>query len=390
MIANNRTNAEIRPYSIEIPQAQVDDLRDRLARTRWPVELPGVGWSRGVPLDYLKALAEYWQTGYDWRKQEARLNEFPHFTSEIDGQNIHFLHVRSPEPNALPLIISHGYPSSIVEFMDVIGPLTNPRAHGGDPADAFHVVAPSLPGFGFSTPLRETGWGMSRMTKAFAELMSRLGYERYGAHGGDIGAGISGMMGGIDPSHAVAVHVNSDPTAIALLEGVAPDDVSGFSESQQARLEELSQYGSGGRGYLQIQGTRPQTLSYALNDSPVGQLAWIVEKYKEWINPEAELPEQAIDRDLMLTNTSVYWFTGSGASAAHFLYEANHSTDWPEPSDTPQGWAVFGDDGIMRRVMDPEHKVEHWSEFKRGGHFPAMEVPDLLIADLRKFFQKFR
>jgi epoxide hydrolase len=384
------SDEEIRPFRIAVPQADLDDLRDRLARTRWPGELPGTGWSRGVPLGYLKELARYWQTSYDWHKHEARLNEFPQFTTTIDGQNIHFLHVRSPEAGALPLIINHGYPGSIVEFTNMIGPLTNPRAHGGDPADAFHVVAPSLPGFGFSMPVGETGWALSRTTRAFAELMRRLGYERYGAQGGDIGAGVSGMLPNIDPEHVVGIHINSDPTALALVEGLVPDDLSEFSEAEQARLQELRRYGADGRGYLQIQGTRPQTLAYGLNDSPVGQLAWIVEKFKEWTDPAAGLPEEAIDRDLLLTNISVYWFTGTGASAAQFIYEASHSSDWPQPSAIPQGWAVFGDDGIIRRLTDPGYNIEHWSEFGRGGHFPAMEVPDLLVGDVRRFFRRFR
>src|SRR5215212_6941937 len=194
---------DVRPFHVEISQTDLDDLHSRLAQTRWPDQLAGLGWSRGVPLEYLKGLAEHWRTGFDWRKQEARLNAFPQFTTTIDGQTIHFLHVRSPEPKALPLIITHGYPSSIVELMDMIGPLTNPRAHGGDPADAFHVVAPSLPGFGFSTPLQATGWESGRTARAWVELMGRLGYPRYGAHGGDIGAGISGDLSGLDPDRVV-------------------------------------------------------------------------------------------------------------------------------------------------------------------------------------------
>jgi len=381
---------DIQPFKIEVSQSALDDLADRLARTRWPGELPGLGWSRGVPLAYIKELAEYWRTSYDWREQEARLNRFPQFTTTIDGQNIHFLHVRSPELDAMPLIITHGYPGSVVEFMKIIGPLTDPRSYGGDAADAFHVVAPSLPGFGFSIPLRETGWEMSRTTRAFAELMRRLGYERYGAQGGDIGAGVSGMLPGVDPDRVIAVHINSDPTSLGLLEGLMPDDLSGFSEAEQARLEELRRYGEDGRGYLQIQGTRPQTLAYGLNDSPAEQLAWIVEKFKEWTNPAAELPEDAVNLDQLLTNVSLYWFTGTGASAAQFIYEARHSGEWPQPTGTPQGWAVFGDDGIMRRVTDPEGKMEHWSQFERGGHFPAMEVPDLLVGDIREFFRQYR
>jgi pimeloyl-ACP methyl ester carboxylesterase len=378
----------IQPFSINIPQADLDDLRDRLARTRWPDEVHGAGWSRGVPLDYMKGLAEYWRSGYDWRAQEAKLNQFPQYTTEIDGQTIHFLHARSPEPNALPLIITHGYPSSIVELMEMIGPLTDPRAHGGDPADAFHVVAPSLPGFGFSTPVREPGWEVARTGRAFGELMARLGYQRYGAHGGDIGAGVSGQLAA--NGNVVGMHTVTDLSAIVLWMGV-PDDLAGISDAERLRLAELRQRGEDGKGYLQIQSTRPQTLSYALNDSPAGQLAWIVEKFKEWVHPSAELPEQAIDRDQILTNISLYWFTGTGASAAQFLYEAAHAArDWGAAPTTPIGMALFGADPLARRMLDPEHKIAHWSEFERGGHFPAMEAPDLLVGDLRAFFRRLR
>jgi epoxide hydrolase len=380
----------VKPFKINIPQADLDDLQERLKRTRWPDELPDVGWSRGVPLGYLKELAEYWRTSYDWRKWEARLNEFPQFTTEIDGQNIHFLHVRSPEPDALPLIITHGYPSSIVEFMNMISPLTNPRIHGGDPADAFHVVAPSLPGFGFSTPLREGGWEASRTAKAWVELRRRLGYERYGAHGGDIGAGVSGDLSGLDPDHVVGAHVNTDPTALALLD-LLPAGLEGLSEVEATSHERLRQYAEEGKGYLQIQGTRPQTLAYGLNDSPAAQLAWIVEKFKEWTDAAKELPDDAVNRDQLLTNVSVYWFTRSGASAANFIYEAGHvAREWGAPSPAPTGFAIFGEGSLMRRALDSEGKIEHWSEFDRGGHFPAMEVPDLLVSDVRKFFRDLR
>jgi epoxide hydrolase len=273
MTGPDRSGGEIQPFRIDIPKNDVDDLRDRLARTRWPDELPGVGWSRGVPPGYLKDLADYWRTDYDWRGHEGKLNEFPQFTTVIDGQMIHFLHVRSPEPSALPLVVTHGYPSSIAEFVDVIGPLTDPRAHGGDPADAFHVVAPSLPGFGFSTPLGDTGWESTRTAKAWVELMHRLGYERYGAHGGDIGAGVSGDLGIHDPDRVLGAHVNTDPTALALIGGMLPDEAEDMTEPQKGRLEELRTWESDGRGYLQIQSTRPQTLAYGLNDSPVAQLA---------------------------------------------------------------------------------------------------------------------
>jgi pimeloyl-ACP methyl ester carboxylesterase len=383
---------DIQPFEVSIPQTDLDDLRDRLARTRWPDELPGVGWSRGVPLGYLKELAEYWQTDYGWREWEAKLNEFPQFTTMIDGQNIHFLHVRSPQPDALPLIITHGYPGSVVEFLGIIGPLTDPRAYGGDPADAFHVVAPSLPGFGFSTPVQDTGWEATRTTRAWAELMRRLGYERYGAHGGDIGAGISGMLASIEPNHVIGAHVNSDPTSFIILGTEIPIDTSGLSDVERDHVERLQRHFQGeGKGYLLLQSTRPQTLAYSLTDAPVGQLAWIVEKFKEWTNPAAALPEDAVDRDQLLTNVSIYWFTRSGASAAGFLYESAHSEEgWVPPSDVPQGMAVFNADPILRRVMDPQRTMAHWSEFDRGGHFPAMEVPDLLVGDVREFFRRLR
>jgi epoxide hydrolase len=384
-------DSAIRAFRIEVPQEDVDDLRGRLARTRWPAEVAGVGWSRGVPRSYLRELAGYWGTGYDWRAHEAALNAIPQFITTIDGQDIHFLHVRSPEPDALPLVITHGYPSSIAEFVGIIGPLTDPRAHGGDPADAFHVVAPSLPGFGFSSPLAGPGWESTRTAAAWVELMHRLGYERYGAHGGDIGAGISGDLGIHDPDHVVGAHVSTDPTALALIGGMLPDDADDMTEAQRRRLQELRGWEADGRGYLQIQSTRPQTLAYGLNDSPVAQLAWIVEKFKEWTSPAAELPEDAVDRDQLLTNVSIYWFTHTGASAAGFIYEAAHAArDWGAMSPAPAGMAVFAADDVLRYVLNRDGHIEHWSEFEVGGHFPALEAPDELVADVRTFFRPLR
>jgi pimeloyl-ACP methyl ester carboxylesterase len=386
-------DAEIRPFRVEVSNEALDDLRNRLAGTRWPSEVPGAGWSRGVPLGYLKELAGYWRDGFDWRKQEAELNQVPQFTTEIDGQRIHFLHVRSPEPGALPLIVSHGYPGSVVEFLDLLGPLSDPRAHGGDPADAFHLVIPSLPGFGFSTPVTEPGWAMARTTRAWAELMARLGYDRYGAQGGDIGAGITGMLAGVDPGHLAGIHLNSDPLAVGAvaLPPAEQADAAAVTDAHRATLARMRQFQADGLGYLHLQTTRPQTIAYALNDSPVAQLAWIAEKFREWTDPAAELPEDAVDRDRLLTNVSLYWFTGSGASAAQFLYEAAHAHEWPGPSEVPQGWAVFAaTDDLVRRLIDPEEKLAHWSEFDRGGHFAAMETPDLLVDDVRAFFRARR
>jgi len=378
---------EITAFQINIPQDRLDDLRHRLAHTRWPGELPGSGWEAGVPLGYLKDLADYWSTDYDWRAQEARLNEFPQFTTVIDGQTVHFLHVRSPEPEALPLIITHGWPGSIVEFMKIIGPLTDPARHGGDPADAFHVVAPSLPGFGFSSPLAAPGWDTNRVARAWAELMTRLGYHRYGAQGGDTGSIVSPELGRIDPDRVIGVHVNN----LGTFPAGDPAELAGLTEADQARLALMTAWGRDMTGYAIVQATRPQTISYALTDSPVGQLAWIVEKFKEWTDPNASLPEDAIDRDLILTDVSVYWLTGTAGSAARIYYE--DARTWGQarsPSPVPTAVAVFPHDLTIRPLAERDHNVVHWAEFSRGGHFAAMEAPDLLVNDVREFFRQIR
>jgi epoxide hydrolase len=384
------SDVEIRPFRIEIPQSDLDDLDDRLARTRWPSELSGTGWSRGVPVDYLKGLADYWRDGFDWHAQEARLNGFPQFTTEIDGQTIHFLHVRSPEPNAVPLIVTHGWPSSVAEFMQIIGPLTDPASHGGDPADAFHIVAPSLPGFGFSVPLSEPGWHLGRTTAAFATLMERLGYDRYATQGGDIGAGVAGGLAGIAPDRVLGVHINSDRGSAAMVGEYLPMP-EGLTEAEHARLQEIKQESSDENGYFALQSTRPQTLAFGLADSPVGQLAWIVEKFMTWTNPAPDLPEDAVDRDQMLTNVSIYWFTRTGGTSANFYFENAHAQlDWTSESRAPQGWAVFNSDPIMKRLMNADGSISHFSEFAEGGHFPAMEEPQLLVDDIRTFFRELR
>lgn len=376
----------MREFRIDIPPAALEDLRDRLARTRWPAQLPRIGWSRGVPGDYLRGLVDHWRESYNWRAHEARLNEFPQFITEIDGQDIHFLHVRSPEPDALPLILTHGWPGSVVEFLKVIGPLTDPRQHGADPSDAFHVVAPSVPGFGFSTPLRETGWNHGRIARAWVELMGRLGYERYGAQGGDTGSLVSPEIGRQDPEHVVGVHING---GLAFPDG-RPEDFEDLSDAERARIAAAERLKQEGTGYAELQSTRPQTIGYALNDSPVAQLAWIVEKFKDWTDPAADLPEHAVDRDQLLTNVMLYWLTGTGASSAHLYYEVRREQPSRVRSGVPTGVAIFPTDPAIRRIVEREHNVVHWSEFDRGGHFAAMEAPDLLVRDIRAFFQELR
>ncbi|NRQ38240.1 epoxide hydrolase [Nonomuraea sp. NN258] len=364
------------PFRIDIPQADLDDLRERLARTRLPVQIPGAGWERGVPAAYLKELLEHWAGGYDWREHEARLNAHPQFVTEIDGQRIHFLHVRSPEPDATPLLLTHGWPGSVVEFLDVIGPLSDPRAHGGDPADAFHLVIPSLPGFGFSAPLAEGGWNLRRIAKAWAALMAELGYDRYGAQGGDWGSGISVELGRVDAEHVLGVHVNmllTFPTG-------APLDAA-----DQERLKRIEHYEKELSGYMRIQATRPQTLGFGLADSPAGQLAWIAEKFTEWT-------DQDVDRDRLLTNVSLYWFTNTADSSAQIYWEFARAWSMPEVSPTPLGVAVFPHDIALpiRALAEQTNKVVHWTEFDRGGHFAAMEEPELLVGDIRMFFRSLR
>jgi epoxide hydrolase len=386
MSSTDRTDASIRPFQVEVPQADLDDLHDRLGRTRWSDDLPGVGWSRGVPLEYLRELAEHWRTGFDWRKQEATINQYPQFTTTIDGANVHFLHVRSPEPDATPLLLLHGWPGSVVEFLDVIGPLSDPRAHGGDPADAFHLVIPSLPGHGFSGPLNEPGWTDGRVAAALTELMARLGYQRYGVQGGDIGAFIAPQLGRLDPDHVIGVHVN----ALTTFPSGDPAEMADLNEREQQRMARFQLFQDDLMGYMQVQGTRPQTIAYALADSPVGQLAWIVEKFKDWTNPSAELPEDAVDRDRLLANVSIYWFTNTARSSANAYYERFHDASMWAPrqrSVVPTGVAVFPQDIAIRRFAERTETVVRWSEFDRGGHFAAMEAPDLLVGDVRGFFR---
>lgn len=372
--------SEVVPFRLNVPQADLDDLARRLARTRWPDELPGIGWEHGIPLARVKELAERWRTVYDWRAQEAKLNALPQFTTEIDGANIHFVHVRSPEADALPLIITHGWPSTVADFLDVIGPLSDPRAHGGDPRDAFHLVIPTLPGYTLSGPTREAGWDVNRIARAWAVLMDRLGYRRYGAQGGDWGWPISNALGTVAKDRVVGVHLNylASPPPIGDVE---------LSEDELERLERQKAYVANPAGYWQMQSTRPQTLAYGLTDSPVGQLAWIADKVTEWTDPAS-----GIDDDRLLTTATLYWVTGTAGSSSRLHRENASRGGPPNPCPVPLGAAVFAHDLVrpVRRLVERVYDVVHWTEFDRGGHFPAVEAPDLLTDDIRAFFRLLR
>jgi epoxide hydrolase len=366
----------ITPFRIDVPQAAVEDLDARLAGARWPDELPGVGRSRGIPLTELRDLADHWRTGFDWRAAEAHLNAYPQFTTEIDGQTIHFLHLRCGRPGALTLVLTHGFPSSVAEFLGLVDRLTHPAA-----GPAFDLVVPSLPGYAFSTPLAATGWTMARTARAWVELMRRLGIERYGVHGGDIGGGIAGNAASLDPDHVVGMHIVTDPITAASVATFMPrmaDRLSDDDPVDQLIRERMTAFRTDGSGYLAIQNSRPQTIGYGLVDSPVLQLAWVAEKVHDW----TDLP---VDRDQLLTTVSLYWFTRSGASAAHTLYEQAHSSEWGGPVTVPQAFAVFGADETARRLV-PVPDGTRWTEFPRGQHFPAMEAPAELGADLQAFF----
>ncbi|WP_405791821.1 epoxide hydrolase family protein [Streptomyces sp. NBC_01506] len=387
-------SSTVEPFVLDIPQAELDDLAARLAATRWPDELPGADWSMGVSLPYLRDLAEYWRTDYDWRAQEAYLNRFPQFTTVIDGATVHFLHIRSTGADsgtdALPLLITHGWPGSVVEFLDVIGPLTEPRAYGGEAADAFHLVIPSIPGYGLSGPTRDGGWDVRRVAMAWAELMRRLGYDRYGAQGGDWGHAITRELAAVDSEHVVAIHLNT----LLTLPPDDPAEAAALTDDDRERLAQLMAAEPEMSGYAKIQGTRPQTLAYGLTDSPVGQLAWIVEKFKEWTDGAGTTPDDAVPRDRLLTNVMLYWLTATAGSSARHYWEAAHPSRPPrtERLTTPTGVAVFAGDPArpVRRLAERDNAVVHWSEFDRGGHFAAMEEPDLFVGDVRAFFRRFR
>lgn len=378
------THTEITPFRIDIPQADLDDLQNRLERVRWAEELPQEpgervqtgpvppGWEYGVPLDYVQRLTARWRDGYDWREWEAKLNEHPQFTTEIDGQRIHFLHVRSADPDAVPLLLTHGWPNSVFEYLDLIGPLTDPGAHGDEDAQSFHVVIPSLPGFGFSGPTHEKGWNRYRTAAAWAELMARLGYERYGVHGNDAGSFVSPEVGRIDPDHVLGVHV----TQLFSFPSGDPAEFAALTDAERGHLEFLKSFDDEMSGYARLQESAPQTLAHALADSPTGQLAWTAQLLA------------SLDDDRVLTNATLYWLTNTAASSARFYYEDRHAEHPTTPTTAPTGLASFAYDFTpLRRFAERDHSnIVSWREYDRGSHWATQDAPDLLISDIRQFF----
>jgi len=377
----------IEAFEIHVEDDVLDDLRQRLARARLPDQIDGTGWEYGYPIDRLAELLAYWRDEYDWRAQEARLAALPHYRTTIDDQGIHFIHARSTHEGALPLLLTHGWPGSIVEFLEVIPQLTQPELHGGDPADAFHVVAPSLPGYGFSEPPRVRGWDVPRIARAFAALMARLGYARYGAQGGDWGAQVTTRLGSLDAEHLVGIHLNMPI-------GVQPQEKLPLSDEDRADLKAMARFQNEESGYAMQQGTRPQTLGVALNDSPVGLLAWIVEKFQAWSDCDGD-PESVFTRDQLITNVMLYWVTQTAASSARLYWESRHGGMWSEQPafvEVPTGVARYPKEVVRypRPWVERQYNVTHWAEMPRGGHFAAMEQPALFVADVRSFFRNIR
>jgi pimeloyl-ACP methyl ester carboxylesterase len=377
----------VTPFQVHVPEAALDDLKRRLADTRWPNKEPVADWSQGVPLAKARALVEYWRTRYDWRRVERSLNALPQFRTQLDGLGVHFIHVQSKHPGALPIIITHGWPGSVIEFLQVIAPLVDPTAHGGKPDDAFHVVVPSLPGFGFSDKPTEPGWRLPRIAKVWGALMQRLGYTRYVAQGGDWGAGVTTWMAKQQLEGLAAIHLN-----LPILFPPPPAPPGGYAAAEQATLGQLGKYASDGSAYASIQGTRPQTLGYGLTDSPVGQGMWIYEKFKEWTDNHGN-PEDALRLDAMLDDISLYWFTGTAASSARLYFESFQKDFGRMPLDIPVAVSIFNGDMFTPPKVWGERtypKLFYWNEVPKGGHFAAFEQPDLFVAELRKCFAQLR
>jgi epoxide hydrolase len=385
-VGNAFAHPAIMPFTYRAPQIALDDLRQRLMRVRWPERETVTDWSQGVPVGKLRALVEYWRTDYDWRLCEAKLNGFDQYRTEIDGLKIHFLHIRSPHAGALPCVITHGWPGSVIEFFKIIEPLTNPTAHGGKAEDAFHVVAPSLPGFGFSDKPAERGWNADRIAKAWAELMRRLAYDRYVAQGGDWGSVVTTEMARQRPAGLAGIHLNM-PLVIP-----QPVPTEGLSTEEQRAVDLYRRFLSDGFGYFLLQATRPQTIGYALADSPVGQAAWIYEKFHAWTDNDGD-PEGALTRDEMLDNITLYWLTETAASSARMYLENAKVTGAPPVIEIPVGCSIFPREIVPapRRWAERVYpNLIHWNVLDRGGHFAAFEQPALFIQELRDCFRSLR
>ncbi|MFI5046768.1 MAG: epoxide hydrolase family protein [Acidimicrobiia bacterium] len=377
--------ADVTPFRIDVADADLEDLRARLARTRWAERETVDDWSQGMPLAYLQDLCRYWAHEYDWRAREAHLNSFPQFRTEIDRLGIHFVHVRSPNPDALPLVLTHGWPGSIVEFHKVIGPLTDPGAHGGDPMDAFHVVCPSLPGYGFSDKPSRPGWSTQRIADAWNELMARLGYGRYGAQGGDWGAAVTHSLGVLHADAVVGIHLNM------VVASPDPETMDDLTEEEQASIATMAHYNDAESGYMRQQSTRPQTLGYGLVDSPAAQCAWIVEKFRAWTDSDGD-PLNVLTRDELLDNVMLYWLPGTGASSARLYWESAGSGRVGQVT-VPTGCSIFPKEIIRpsRRWAEKVYlDIRWWEYLDTGGHFAAFEQPAAFVDQVRSFFRLVR
>jgi pimeloyl-ACP methyl ester carboxylesterase len=382
-------STDITPFTIDIADSELLDLKQRIGNTRWPDEQPCEGWAQGLPLAYARELADYWLNDYDWRRFEQKAAKWPQFTTNIDGIDIHFFHVRSANEAALPLIITHGWPGSFVEFHKVIDALANPSDHGGNASDAFHLVIPCLPGYGFSGKPTTTGTSVEVIGRMWGKLMARLGYDRYVAQGGDWGAIVTQSMGQTETKHCAGIHVNM-PLVMP-----DPDTMDNLTEAEQASLDSMGRYTEEGSGYSKQQSTYPQTLGYGLADSPVGQMAWIVEKFYMWTDCEQDgkrHPENVLDKDELLDNVMVYWLNNAGASSARLYWESFTSANL-DPIDMPVGCSIFPHEifRCSRRWAQKRFpNLIHWNELDRGGHFAAMEQPALFIEEIRTCFRSLR
>ncbi|WP_378947906.1 epoxide hydrolase family protein [Mesorhizobium sp. ANAO-SY3R2] len=396
------SQSAIEPFRVDVDEAVLKDLRARLANTRWPDQLPDAGWEYGTESGYLRELCEYWRSEFDWRKAEARLNAFPQYMTEIDGQRLHFYHIRSPEPDATPLLISHGWPGSVAEFLDVLGPLSDPRSHGGNPKDAFHVIAPSLPGYGFSGPTQRKGFGPQEMAATFAKLMERLEYERYAAQGGDWGAVITTFLGSQAADKLIGIHLNlmmgtlmtSPPDPTDIMKGLTPAEQDDVSASLRFRTSES--------GYQAIQASKPQTAAYGLNDSPAGLAGWIVEKFRTWSDCEGDV-ERSYTKDQLLTNITIYWVTQTINSSMRLYYEFTGFGRpvrplGPDGTPAPVVHVPTAHARYPKEVVRPPRSwttrqypnMIRWTEMPQGGHFAAMEHPGPFVEDVRSFFRELK